>query len=166
MSTPEYEHFRSATIRRPDDVPPIAPLSWQMERLSEHDDRLANLRLREDFPYEVERGDLSDALAAIALRESMHRHIVVQRGSRIREAMEMGATWYEMAAALDISPDEARTLLREWANGQHRLGRGVVERAADNPLALSPERHAEVLALTELGDNETIGTAARGRGLR
>ncbi|MFE1935928.1 hypothetical protein ACFW95_37225 [Streptomyces sp. NPDC059474] len=58
-------------------------------------------------------------------------------------------------------PDEARALLREWANGQHRLHRGDVERAADNPLGLSPDRHAEVIALTELGDNETVRTAAR-----
>ncbi|MET4927121.1 hypothetical protein P3L51_33000 [Streptomyces sp. PSRA5] len=103
--------------------------------------------LPEDFPYEVERGNLGDALATIAPRESMHRMIEVQRGSRIREAMEMGATWYEMAAALDITPDEARTLLQEWINGQHRLRRGDVERAADNPLGLGADRHAEVLAL-------------------
>ncbi|MFD4833311.1 hypothetical protein ACFWPV_26165 [Streptomyces uncialis] len=161
MSTPEHERFQAATIRRPDDVPPATPLSWHMERLTEHDHRLHARALREDFPYEVERGDLVDALAAIALRESMHRHIVVQRGRRIREAMEMGATWYEMAAALDITPDEARTLLREWADGQHRLHRGDVERAADSPLGLTPERHAQVLALTELGDNETVRAAIR-----
>ncbi|MFD7867585.1 hypothetical protein [Streptomyces sp. NPDC059783] len=161
MSTPEYERFQAATIRRPDDVPPATPLSWHAERATEHDNRLANRSLREDFPYEIERGDLGDALAALALRESMHRMIEAQRGSRIREAMEMGATWYETAAALDITPDEARTLLRQWADGQHRLHRGDVERAADSPLGLTPERHAQVLALTELGDNETAQAAVR-----
>ncbi|MFJ7497824.1 hypothetical protein ACIQZB_43420 [Streptomyces sp. NPDC097727] len=161
MSTPEYKRFKSATIRRPDDVPPATPLSWHVERFSEHDERLQARSLPEDFPYEVERGNLGDAIAAIALRESMHRMIEAQRGSRIREAMEMGATWYEMAAALDVTPDDARALLREWADGQHRLHRGDVERAAGNPLGLSSERHAQVLALTELGDNEAARTAAR-----
>ncbi|MFE6274477.1 hypothetical protein ACFVQ9_37485 [Streptomyces goshikiensis] len=152
--TPEYERWTSLTIRRPDDVPAATPLAWHVEKLTEHNDRLMNNALPADFKYDVQRGDAGDALAAIALRESIHRQVEQQRGSRVREAIDLGATWSEVAAALDVTPDDARTLLREWANGQHHLYRGDLERAMDNPLGLSPERHAAVLALTELGDDE------------
>lgn len=158
-STPEYERWKSLPIRRPDDVPVATPIAWHVEKLTEHNDRLMNNALPADFKYPVQRGDAGDALAAIALRESIHRQVEQQRGSRVREAIELGATWSEVAAALDVTPDDARTLLRQWANGQNHLYRGDVERAMDNPLGLSPERHAAVLALTELGDDESVRRA-------
>lgn len=156
MSTPEYDRWKSLTIRRPDDVPAVTPLAWHVEKFTEHNDRLMNNALPADFPYDVQRGDAGDALATIALRESIHRQVEQERGSRVREAIELGATWTEVAAALDATPDDARTLLHQWADRQHHLHQGGVERATDNPLGLSPERHAAVLALTELGDDESV----------
>lgn len=87
------------------------------------------------------------ALAALALREAIRQDIEHGRGSRVHEASELGAPWNEVAVALAVTSDEARTLLRQWASGQHHLYCGTVERAIDNPLGPSPERHAAVLGL-------------------
>ncbi|MFF9483036.1 hypothetical protein [Streptomyces sp. NPDC014733] len=158
MSTPEYEHWQNLTVRRPDDVRTVqggpVPLPWQMEKQVLHNDRLTNNVLPADFPHQVERGDAGDALTCLALRESIRRDIERGTGSRIHEAVELGATWNEVAAALDITPDDARDLLRRWAEGQHHLFRHDVERARDNPFGLGPDQHAAVLALAELGNDE------------
>ncbi|WP_331718741.1 hypothetical protein [Streptomyces sp. NBC_00212] len=149
------------TIRRLDDVPTGAPFGWLVQTLNGHDERLMNNVLPADFPYEVERGDAGDALAAIAVREAMHRQIEDQRGSRVREAVELGASWNEVAAALGVTTDDARALLRAWAEGQHRLYRRDVERAPDHPLGLDPDQYLAVLALTERGDDEQAEGAGR-----
>lgn len=115
-----------------------------------------NARLPEDFPHDVERGDAGDALAALALGESIRRQIESERGSRVHDAMTLGATWAQVAAALDITPDEARALLRAWADGQHHLYQGDVERGLARPLGMDTTLHAAVLALCELGDEETV----------
>ncbi|MFI1799001.1 hypothetical protein ACH427_16870 [Streptomyces sp. NPDC020379] len=154
MTVHEHQHWKSLTIRRPDDVPVATPLAWQIDKHTEHNDRLMNIALPADFKYEVERGDAGDALAVIALRESMRRDIEAGRGVRVREAIGLGATWNEVAAALDVSPDAARTLLREWADGQHNLYLRDVEHGQNRPLGLNPDQHAAMLALTELGDDE------------
>ncbi|MFJ8982902.1 hypothetical protein [Streptomyces sp. NPDC102282] len=154
MSTPEYDRWKALTIRRPDDIPTATPLAWHVEKFTEHNERLMNNALPADFEYDVQRGNAGDALAAIALRESIHQMVEQQRGSRVHEAIELGATWNEVAAALNVTPDDARALLRGWADGQHNLHRGYIERASDNPLGLSPEQHGAVLALTELNDDE------------
>ncbi|MGR3939081.1 hypothetical protein [Streptomyces sp. BRA346] len=161
MSTDAHEAWQALQVRRLDDIPAATPLAWHVEKFTEHNDRLMNNALPADFKYDVQRGDAGDALAAIALRESMRRHVERERGIRVREAIELGATWNEVAAALDVTPDDARTLLREWADGQRNLHRFDVEGALDNPLGLSPDRHAAVLALTELGDDERAPGAAK-----
>ncbi|WP_327731350.1 hypothetical protein OG250_42605 [Streptomyces sp. NBC_00487] len=125
MSTPEHERWTALTVRRPDDVRTEAggavPLPWQMEKLTEYNDRLSNRRLPADFPYDIERGDADDSLAALALGTSIRRDIEREHASLVCEAIELGATWDQVAAALDISADEARYLLREWADGQRRM---------------------------------------------
>ncbi|UUU21204.1 hypothetical protein [Streptomyces sp. DSM 40750] len=149
-------------VRRPGDVPAATPLAWQIEKHTEHNDRLMNLALPADFPYDVQRGDVGDALAVIALRESICRDIERGRGVRVREAMEPGATWREVADALDVDPEEARELLREWTDMQHDLHRRDVAGGRPLPLGLDDDRHAAVLALCELGDDETAGAPAGG----
>lgn len=64
------------------------------------------------------------------------------------------------AAALDVDPDEARALLRDWAEGQHRLYRGDVANGRLRPFGLDDEAHAAVLALCELGDDEAAAVPA------
>ncbi|MEV5774224.1 hypothetical protein AB0L49_23690 [Streptomyces antimycoticus] len=155
MSTPEYEQWQALTVRRPDDVPTPTPLAWHVEKFTVHNDRLMNNALPADFKYDVQRGEAGDALAALALRESIHRQVERERGSRVREAIELGATWNEVAAALDVDPQEARAVLREWVEGQHRLYRGCVERG-ERPFGFDDDQYAALLALTELADDENV----------
>lgn len=165
MST-EYEQWHEHTVRRPDDVRmpnggPV-PLAWQCEKRTRHNDRLMNSRLPADFPYDVERGGTDDVLAVLALEESMRRDIEAVRASRVREALALGATWAQVAAALDITPDDARQLLRTWAEAQHRLlYLRDVEEGRGRPLGLNTDAYAAVLALTELGDDEAARAEER-----
>jgi len=164
VSTPEHERWTALTVRRPDDVRSEAggpvPLSWQMEKLTEHNDRLSNRRLPADFPYDIERGDAGDSLAALALGTSIRRDIEREHASRVREAIELGATWDQVAAALDISADEARGLLREWADGQRRLWLGY-EADGIKPFGLDADEHAAVLALAADKDGEAAKDGRR-----
>jgi hypothetical protein len=165
MSTPEHEHWTGRAVRRPDDVRTMAggpvPLGWQMEKRVGHTDRLMNATLPADFPHPIERGDAGDALAVLALGESIRRDLAAQRAGDVRTALQHGATWSEVADALDTTPHDARTVLREWAEGQHRLYTGDVEHGRARPLGLDAERYAAVLALTELDDHERVGGASR-----
>ena len=157
MSTPEHEHWRQLTIRRPDDVRLMTsgpvPLPWQMDKRTVHNDRLTNNALDSDrFPH-AERGTAGDALACLALGESIRRDIEIERANRVREALKLGATWNEVAAALSIDTDAARELLRAWAGGQHELYRSDLARGR-TPFGLNAERYADILALIELEDDE------------
>ncbi|MFI1962423.1 hypothetical protein ACH46L_31650 [Streptomyces althioticus] len=154
--TDPYVTWKAQEIRRPLDVPGATPLRWQMEKEAEHEARLMNRRLPADFPHPVERGTAADALAVIALRESIRRDMETGRGVRVRDALELGATWSETAAALDVEPDEARELLRAWAKRQHQLYRSDLADGRPRPLGLDDQEHAAVLALVELGDDEPV----------
>ncbi|MEU8967066.1 hypothetical protein AB0C89_35955 [Streptomyces sp. NPDC048491] len=149
-TTPEHDRWTALTVRLPDDVRSAVggpvPLMWQMEKFTEHNDRLMNRRLPADFPYEVDRGDVGDSLAALALGASMSRDIERERAHRVREAVEMGATWDQVAAALDITADEARDLLRRYADGQRKLWLGY-EAEGTKPIGMDADEHAAVLAL-------------------
>ncbi|WP_424893472.1 hypothetical protein [Streptomyces sp. XH2] len=153
MSTDAYKHWQELDVRRPGDVPPATPLMWLAEKHQQHTDRLTNRLLPADFPHEVERGTAGDALAVLALREAIHREMEHGRGVYLHDALQLGATWTEAAAALDLTPGEARELLRAWAEGQHTLYTASEERG-EQPLGLSAEQHAAVLALAELADDE------------
>ncbi|MFJ3094630.1 hypothetical protein [Streptomyces hydrogenans] len=139
-------HWDGLTIRRPDDVPAATPLVWQTAKLYVHADRLMNATLPANFPHDIERGDADDALAVLALRESMRRDIEAGRAVRIREALELGASWGDVAAALDVDQAAARTLLRDWADGQRALWRHY-EQEDVQPFGLDADAHAAVLAL-------------------
>jgi hypothetical protein len=157
--TEQRDQWNALEIRRPADVPVATPLAWQIEKHTEHNDRLTNLDLPDDFPYDVQRGDVDDALATIALRESIRRDIEHGRGVRVRQAVELGATRRQVADALDGTPDEARALLRGWADMQNDLHRRDVADGRPRPLGLDDDRHAAVLALCELGDDQAAMAA-------
>ena len=165
MTTDEYAHWKGLEIRRPDDVRTIpggpVPLRWQAEKRGEHTDRLGNNLLPADFPHEVERGDAGDALAALALGESMRRDLGYERAGRVRTAMELGATWSAVAAALEVTPDEAREVLRAWATSQRHLYEGDVLEGRERPFGLDADGYAAVLAVCELADDETAVVGAR-----
>ncbi|GAA2920643.1 hypothetical protein GCM10010518_04400 [Kitasatospora cinereorecta] len=158
MSASLYERWKSLTVRRPDDVPVTTSLAWHIEKFTEHDNRLMNNALPAGSPGDAGRGDAVDAIAAIALRESLHRHVERERGARIREAIELGATWSEVATALGVTCDDARSALHTWADAQRRLDRRDIEHAPGDSLGLDPEQHAAVLALRLLGDDERMSS--------
>lgn len=154
MSTDAYKDFQALQVRRPADLPPATPLTWQAEKHSQHAERLSNRRLPADFPYEVERGTAGDALAQLALGEAIRRTALNYRPSTLHEALELGATWQEVATALDCTPDEARDVLRSYADGQRRLYEGD-EREGRKPIGFTAEQHRAARALTELADDES-----------
>lgn len=155
MSTDAYKHWQDLEVCRPGDVPPATPLMWLAEKHQGHADRLTNRLLAVDSPHEAERGTSDDALAVLALREAIRREMEYGRGAHVRDALQLGSTWAEVAAALDIAPDEARALLRAWAEIQRHLYTASEERG-EQPLGLSAEQYAAVLALTELADDESV----------
>lgn len=153
--TEQHDQWQALAVRRPDDVPTITPLSWMAEKQRGHAERVSNNALPSNFPYDLERGDAGDALAVLALGEAIRRDVEHGRGSRVHEALTLGAT-----------PDEARELLREWAADQRHLYAGDVERSAVQPLGLDDDAHVAVLALCALGDDQptpavAVGTEAR-----
>lgn len=129
--TDAYDHFQTLDIRTPTDVPPATPLEWQIERISVHERRGL-------------RGTADDALTVLALRESVRRELE-RTGLYISDARRMGATWEQIATALDITEDAARERLRTWAEGQEQLYRRDVADGRERPIGIDSERHAEIL---------------------
>ena len=130
--TDAYDHFHALEIRTPDDVPPATPLEWQIERISVHEQRGL-------------RGTADDAVTVLALRENVRRELA-RTGLYISDARRMGATWEQIAAALDITPDDARERLRTWADGQEQLHRRAVADGRPHPIGIDSEQHAATLA--------------------
>lgn len=157
--TEQRDEWNALEIRRPGDVPVPTPLAWQIEKHGVHSDRLMNNVLPADFPYEVERGTADDALAVLALRESIRRDIEYGTGNRVHEALLLGATWRQVAAALDIEVGQAREVLRKYADGQHHMWVRNEEEGV-KPLGFSADRHKAALSLCELGDDEDVSDAA------
>lgn len=158
MSTSEYERWTALEIRRPDQVRTEAggpiPLSWQAGKRQAHADRLANNVLPPAAHRRVELGDAGDALATIALGAAMREDLERDVTWRVREAAELGATWSEIATALDVSPGEARDRLHEWADGQHHLYREDVAAGRPRPFGIDADEHAALVALIDRSDDE------------
>lgn len=129
--TDAYDRFQALEIRTPDDVPPATPLAWQIERIDVHVQRGL-------------RGTADDALTVLALRESVRRELE-RTGLYISDARRMGATWEQIAAALDITEDAARERLRSWADGQEQLHRRDVADGRARPLGIDSEQYAAAL---------------------
>lgn len=155
MTTDAYDHWTNLEVRHPDQVPASTPLSWLTEKHVVHADRMANRQLPADFPHEVERGNAVDALAVLALGEAIRRAAAQFRAVQVRDALTAGASWTEVAAALDLDPDQARELLRAWADRQRALWLSYETKGA-RPFGLDAAEHAAVLALCALdGDDRT-----------
>ncbi|PZT74507.1 MULTISPECIES: hypothetical protein [unclassified Streptomyces] len=153
MTTEERARWNALEVREPGQVPAVTPLAWQVAKHTVHADRLMNNLLPADFPHEVERGTAGDALAVLALRESIRRDVEHGRGTRVHEALLLGASWSEVARALDVEPDEARELLRTWAQRQRNMWlRNEAE--GIRPFGLDTAAHEVVLALCERSDDE------------
>ena len=111
------------TVTTPSDVPPGTPETWIADRRSEHHERVSNTRLTKLHPH-LELGELGtaeDAVADLALGQALAEAIGHSRGTGIREALELGATWDQVGQALGSTPDVVRAELLRWADGQRHL---------------------------------------------
>ncbi|MFE9793517.1 hypothetical protein ACFYRL_17465 [Streptomyces goshikiensis] len=140
MTVDQYARWQKLAIRRPEDVPPATPLSWQMEKRDQH----------------ATGTTADDALAVLALQESIRRTALSGRGVWLRDLMERGGCWDEAAAALGVEADEARELLCVWARGQHDLYRSDIQERRPHPLGLDIDAYAAALALCEMHDEERV----------
>ncbi|MFJ3478628.1 hypothetical protein [Streptomyces microflavus] len=147
-----YQHWKAKAVRRPDDVTTTTPLNWQAEKYGEAEQRLT-LRHLPSAAHPTERATAADALAKLALSESIRRTVLRYRGGAVHAALELGATWAEVATALDCTPGEARAALRSYAEEQ-RLRYEDDRMAGQNPTGFAPEQYRSVLGLTELADHE------------
>lgn len=82
------------------------------------------------------------ALSELAYATALADRVLAGRWVVAIEALSAGATHEQVAAATDMGVDELVTGLRSWAEGQRRLG------------LITPDRHAEVLALLPGQDAE------------
>ncbi|MFE5847699.1 hypothetical protein ACFQ7N_39375 [Streptomyces niveus] len=137
--------FMAAETHRPDDVPAGTPLTSLAEKRTNAGLRLLNNRLPDDFPHQVDRGTAGDALTQIALGEAIRRTVRNQRGSTVAEALRLGATWDQVAAALDTTLLAAVDDLRVWAEGQRTLYHRLLAQNPDNRIGLNDDGYHEVM---------------------
>lgn len=154
MTLQEETRWAQLAVRQPGDVPAATPLAWQTRKLHEHGDRLLARRLPAGYPGTADPGEAGDALAVLALGESVRRTVDHLRGVHIHEALDLGATWAEVATALDIDPAEARALLLAWADGQHQLHRSETTRGKASPMGFDDDQAAAVRALCRMADDD------------
>ncbi|MEU1282353.1 hypothetical protein [Streptomyces sp. NPDC005805] len=147
-----YAHWRAKSVRRPGEVTVTTPLLWQAEKHAEAERRLA-ARLLPTGADRAGPAGPDDALAKLALGEAMRRAVLRYRPGAVYEALELGATWHEVAAALDSTTEEARAHLRAYAEEQHRRYEEDLM-TGRNPFGLSPDRYRAALRLLELADDE------------
>ncbi|WP_455355911.1 hypothetical protein [Streptomyces sp. SYSU K217416] len=133
------EAFMAAETHRPDDVPAGTPLTSLAEKRSE-----AGLRLLTKRSPDRDAA-VGDALTQIALGEAIRRTVRSQRGSTVREALRLGATWEQVAAALDTTALAAADDLRVWAEGQRTLYHQLLAENPDNRIGLTDEAYDEVM---------------------
>jgi hypothetical protein len=162
VSTDKHQRFMAMPIRHPDDVPAATPLTWQAEKLGDVSERLFRNLLPADFPHPVQRGTADDALTQLAMGEAIRRTIGHHRPSDIHQALTLGATWNQVATALDTTPEQARAELHRWAHQQRDLYRKL-EAEGSTPVGFTADKAAAVLALCELDDDASAvpaGSAA------
>lgn len=146
-----HEEWRARAIRRPDDVGYGVLLPWLAEKYFAHYHRLVDRHLPSGC-HPGESATADDALAVLALGESIHRMLFRDRSWFVHDAMRWGATWNEVAAALDVTTGRARSVLRSYAETQRRLYEET-EGTGDRPLGYSAEKYRSALALIRLADD-------------
>ncbi|MFJ3297087.1 hypothetical protein [Streptomyces bacillaris] len=163
IGTDAYRHWQGKAVRRPDDVQTTTPLDWQVEKYREAERRLTLRHLPSAATDPTGRATAADALTKLALSESVRRTVLRHRGGTVHAALELGATWSEVAAALDCTPDEARAALRSYAEEQRQRHEHDL-RAGQNPTGLSPGQYRSALALADLADHERTPGTEQGPG--
>ncbi|MEV7373740.1 hypothetical protein AB0O51_23045 [Streptomyces sp. NPDC090301] len=139
-------------IRRPDDVGYGILLHRKAEKYFGHHHRLMDRHVPSGC-HPGETATAGDALAVLALGEAIHHSVLSDRPWTVRDALQLGATWNEVAAALDGTADEARGILRTYAEVQ-RQQYAETEMTGHRPSGYSREEYQSVLALISLADDD------------
>ncbi|MFE5942066.1 PLD nuclease N-terminal domain-containing protein [Streptomyces sp. NPDC056480] len=147
-----HEEWQDRVIRRPDDVGYGILLQQKAEKYFEHHHRLMDRHVPAGCHTGV-AATAGDALAVLALGVAVHRTVLSDRPWSVRDAMTLGATWNEVAAALDGTTGEARAVLRTYAEVQ-RQQYLETEMTGYRPSGYSPEEYGSVLALIRLADDD------------
>ncbi|MFC9342502.1 hypothetical protein ACFT0G_15915 [Streptomyces sp. NPDC057020] len=147
-----HEDWQTRVIRRPGDVGYGILLHRKAEKYFEHHHRLMDRHVPSGC-HPGETATAGDALAVLALGEAIHRSVLSDRPWTVRDALQLGATWSEVAAALDGTTDEARSILRTYAEVQ-RQQYAETEMTGQRPSGYSPEEYRSVLALLSLADDD------------
>src|SRR5262249_61130381 len=84
-----------------------------------------------------------EVLATVEVVARTYRH-----PANVDRALEAGATWEQVAAALDCDEAQARQAYRKWAEGQHRLWAG--EYGGGGEFGMNDAEYAEALAQADV----------------
>lgn len=104
-----------AELTAPGDVP-SAGVAEMAHRRQRHQDRLAGT-VRGLPPQETATTDGSDAIAALVLGTAITVQLEDEQPPLMRQALQHGRTWSEIATAAGLTPDQARTAYTLWAGG-------------------------------------------------
>ncbi|MCX5232621.1 PLD nuclease N-terminal domain-containing protein [Streptomyces sp. NBC_00233] len=147
-----HEDWQARVIRRPDDVGCGIVLQQKAEKYFEHHHRLMDWHVPAGC-HTGEAAAAGDALAVLALGETIHRTVLSDRPWSVHDALKLGATWTEVAAALDGTTAEARAILRTYAEVQRQQYEETAM-SGYRPSGYSPEEHRSALALIRLADDD------------
>lgn len=87
-----------------------------------------------------------DHLHALVLGECIARKARQFRGVEMVDALRAGATWSQLAAAVDAPEEDLRTLAKDWADSQRSLYTRWQD-SEEQPIGLSADEYTEVIAL-------------------
>ncbi|MFJ5839814.1 hypothetical protein ACIQGO_24160 [Streptomyces shenzhenensis] len=103
-----------AELTAPGDVP-SADVVEMAHRRRRHQDRIAGT-VRGLPPEETVTADGSDAIAALVLGTAITVQISDEQSPLMRQALQHGRTWSEIATATGLTPDQARAAYTAWAD--------------------------------------------------
>ncbi|MER7126710.1 hypothetical protein [Micrococcus luteus] len=101
-------------ITSPRDIPPTMSVSGMFERYTELSTRSYVARTEDSAPLTV-----AEHLELLTLGESIAR--ILRHPADVHHALQAGATWRQIADALDVTEQDARLAYRRWADGQRAL---------------------------------------------
>ncbi|MFF4173690.1 hypothetical protein [Streptomyces sp. NPDC001744] len=143
--TDQHTTPQAAETRRPGDVPAGTPLTSLAQQRAEAGERL---RTEHDRDQDAVVGD---ALTQLAVGEAIRRAVRSERGGMVAQALRLGATWDQVAAALDTTVLAAVDDLRLWAEGQRTLYHQHLADGADILVGLDEEAYDEVTRWVAFG---------------
>ncbi|MFI1852919.1 hypothetical protein [Streptomyces sp. NPDC020480] len=117
-----------AELTAPGDVPP-ADVVDMAHRRQRHQDRLAGT-VRGLPTQETATADGSEAIAALVLGTAITVQIEDDQPPLMRQALQHGRTWSEIATATGLTADQARAAYTAWASGLDEPDRAEALRLA------------------------------------